>query len=892
MIVGTASAVPMPTTNRSGTTEPPRLPTKWEKFETAVGDMVKVRQWHMFRLEWNAAKGKFDKCPCFIDGGPTPMSAKNPKNWNDFHAVLNRVRELDTPLVGGPLRYAMGFRLTEDAGYFLFDLDKCRDSGQLSTMALSLIERFPGAMFEVSSTGNGMHVIGRCKHLPHSNKNEQLNIELYTAGQSIAFGIEYACGGSAQKTWDTEISGLIRDYFLPSFDPVQANPLPVMSSGLTDDEVIAKARSGSTLLRQLRGKPTFAQLFDGVTPLDSNHDMALAAILAFWTGRDEDQIERVMRKSRRMRPKWDSRRGSVTWLRYSITRACQRCKTVWGQDGRGNATSGNPKNGPILAQAVPSASNEALLPVVVTTPKDVDGVEVLVRYIASAKSEVQLINEAVAKVQETNIPVLLRGKVVDAFKAALKRFGSNVPVAQARALLFPSKPTVEGEQEIPDWARNYVFVNDGDYFFDTRTGAKKTATGFRANYNRNMPRGEFGRHGDAAEACLTTYGMTTVDHVGYKPDEQATYRWEGASYANLYNSESVPQIAPAYTQIGVNGINAFCAHLFDMCGRRQAVYESFLCWFVHNVKHPGKKIRWAPILKGINGDGKSMIFAVLRSAMGWRNVSVTGNAVLSVQSGFNDWATGAAVNIIEEIHLTGKIKYHIYNAIKEMITNDVISINPKGKVAYRTHNNTNHAATTNHNDAIPLTSDDRRWFVIATPWSSKAEMFTVCGLSQDAWKARRAAIFNAMEKVPGEFRRWFAEQVLPVDFDSDGDAPATPEKRRMLATSSDEVETIAMSIVSTGGFGVTDRVLSSHCFSSLLKARCAFDGVDAPKTSSLNHLLSRLGYQKLGGQVKWLNRSHTVWVKDGPDLETDAVRAALDATALIHAGPILPASQV
>lgn len=803
----------------------PEEPDPWKRFETSVAGMADVPQWHLFRLDSDPATRKYRKRPWSMQGDYA-IDASNPENWHDFDTVLAAVRARDCQ--GGAVRYAFGFRLTREAGYFLLDLDKCLTDGKPNDLAWELLNKFPGAMHEISCSGNGLHIIGVCQPLEHSNKHEN-TIELYTHSQSIAFGINYQCVGVTDVHCDSQVKALVNQYLTripstPTLTSFECKP-----TGLTDEQIIEKARKSHSALRKLQGKATFSELFDGLVAEGNENDLALARCLAFWTGRDPVQVERIMHLSKRVRDKWSHRRKQTTWLRQTIEKACAGCEQVYL--GRSTARVGTQIGSTTNAIAHGGASaGQVGSPTAGTAISDAaaTAVDRILEAIKDATSELVLANQIAPEIQAAQFPLVLQAKVVQAYKSKLKKMGADLGVAQVRALLAPNGSPSPQSEELPAWARPYVYVNDGDHFFNTESCTPKTPQGFRANYNRYMPRGDFGRHGDAAEACLTRFGMETVDRLGYKPDEGARYIWQGARYANLYNPKTVPLVPAEYSQVGRAGIQAFCDHFFEMCGRRQDVCNELFHWFAHNVQFPGRKIRWAPLIKGINGDGKTLVFSILRAAMGEPNVSVTGNAVLAVQSGFNDWATGSAVNIIEEVYLTGNIKYQIYNSIKEMITNDVISINPKGRVAFRTHNTTNHAATTNHTNALPLSADDRRWFVIFTPWSSRSEMLEKCKIDEAGWKVRIAQIAAVIEQAPGELRKWLLAVQIPATFQPNGEAMVTPEKRRMQASSSDEIETLAMSIINAGGLGITPKCLSSHLFSKTLTMRCLIDSVDAP----------------------------------------------------------------
>ena len=79
-------------------------------------------------------------------------------------------------------------------------------------------------------------------------------------------------------------------------------PQPV---DLDDQELLDRARA-------VRNGTEFSRLYDagdweGRYPSQSEADLALSCMLAFWTGRDAGRIDRLFRSSGLVRPKWEER---------------------------------------------------------------------------------------------------------------------------------------------------------------------------------------------------------------------------------------------------------------------------------------------------------------------------------------------------------------------------------------------------------------------------------------------------------------------------------------------------------------------------------------------------------------------------------------------------------
>lgn len=867
-------------------------------FERAIGGMADIPQWFVWRLEWNATEGKYDKMPAQRNGAALNRDtggADSSANWMSYDEACAVLASLPS---SATLRYALGFWLTADCGYWFLDIDirKCNlGEYQANDFANGLVRAYQGCFLEWSSSRKGLHIIGSGPVPPHRSKPERdvarrlapLELEFYSAGRGIAFGLDGAAWGSADQVGD--VTPLCAQYFPPRPER-EHEGVRAEWRGPSDDDVLLEKALSSRVSAEAAfgGKPSFAQLFRGECEKNSENDMALCAHLAFWTGCDAERMERLARRSGLVRPKWNERRLNTTYIGYTIENACAGTDNVYQEPQRNlavqNSLYGSKPTVVLPETQVVTATDGSTAQRI--SPEVFAKVQALLDDVGECGDELTLHNEVIPRVQGAGVPMALQERIVSAVKSKLAFWDNKMGVAKLRALLFPPAARAidsEDGSALPEWAQPYAYVACAEKFFNTANATELSMGSFHATYGRFMPLTEQGRRENAAEKCLHFWGMPIVERIGYRPDCGAFYQWEGVSYANLYSPTSLPAVATEYTAAGLAGIAAFQQMLYDMCGRRDEVFQHLLYWMAHNVQKPGVKIRWSPILKGVHGDGKTLATAVLRAAMGMRNVSTTSNSNISNSGGFTDWAVRGAVNIIEEIMLTGKARHQLYNAMKEFITNNITDINPKGDKPYQAWNCTNHIALTNHNDALPMEKTDRRWMVVFTPWSSLAGMMTYCGLDAAGWKQRTDSIDHAKNYCAGELRAWFLGIEIPAWFDIGGSALVTPEKQRMMASSADNAESVAMSLISNGSVGISENVISSSHLSRMLHVHAQVEGFEMPKGIALNHMFTRLGYSKVEKQIKWLGQTYTIWLKDGVELTNDEIRQALDATN-VHAG--------
>ena len=117
----------------------------------------------------------------------------------------------------------------------------------------------------------------------------------------------------------------------PSQSPPTVEPSAWVPGDLNDSDVL------ETLFGFSNGHG-YRQLFDGDLEYGdaSNGDWRLIKAVAWVAGPDADQVERIVRMSQRARPKWDERRGSITFLRWQVNKAiAEHVRDDSFYDGRG-----------------------------------------------------------------------------------------------------------------------------------------------------------------------------------------------------------------------------------------------------------------------------------------------------------------------------------------------------------------------------------------------------------------------------------------------------------------------------------------------------------------------------------------------------------------------------
>jgi hypothetical protein len=292
--------------------------------------------------------------------------------------------------------------------------------------------------------------------------------------------------------------------------------------------------------------------------------------------------------------------------------------------------------------------------------------------------------------------------------------------------------------------------------------------------------------------------------------------------------------------------------VYRLFGENRAMAAELLDWMAFCVQNPGRKIRWSPLIKGCEGDGKSTLATIMSAAMGADNVKVV--SAKSLAEGFTSWGEGACVRIMEELRVHNASRLDLLDVIKPYITNDVVPVRRMRTDEYNAPNTQNYLGFTNHNDALPLSDMDRRWWIAFTACQTKDE---VAALYHEGYFSRLMA---AIELHPGAVRRWLLEWKVRESFRQHGPAPMSEAKAIMAGSNKSEDDWTVETLVNTGGAGYSEAVVST----SHLRGAIAAAGEHlSDHKYGINRTLTRLGFVQCPATIHWDGASRRVWVKDG-----------------------------
>jgi hypothetical protein len=345
---------------------------------------------------------------------------------------------------------------------------------------------------------------------------------------------------------------------------------------------------------------------------------------------------------------------------------------------------------------------------------------------------------------------------------------------------------------------------------------------------------------------LVEYLNGTIAHsTMYRPDLQGDLHVMsgGIPFINSYMGKSVPKADPEWQ---AKPAWQLCErHILNILGPAGAI---IIQWMAHNVRRPGVKILWAPIIVGVQGDGKTTLAKMLTAAMGTMNVGPVSPETMF--SDFTGWAEGSCVKVLEEIRVHGNSRHDAMNKLKPLITNDSVEVVRKGKDGKQVKNVTNYLALTNYMDALALDEGDRRWGVFKTRFDDRAAM--LAEFDKPYWDA----LHGAIDQEPEVIRGWLLN--VPLDtFDRVAGPEITAHKQAMIQSTRTPDQIDVEEAIALGWHGVTENLLATDCLNQAIMGATA----QRLNTSRMARALASAGWVALPGTVKWKGNNRRLWFK-------------------------------
>ena len=257
----------------------------------------------------------------------TGMEAKSddPSTWCDFSTAAASAVEFA----------GIGFMFS-GSGYFGVDIDGIADeifsftSGEYSDD--NIVAEFTSALgsyTEFSQSGAGIHIICRGK-LPGEGCRHE-NVEMYDSGRYFAMTGDIIGNFSQIADGEKSIKPLYEKYIGAYRNTSSVKPAPQHEKNRprmsrNEDELLHIAMNSR---QGLAFSELYAGHWEGKYSSQSEADMALCSMLAFWCGKDTAMMDKLFRRSGLMREKWDRKQSGSTYGALTLQKAAATCDKVF-----------------------------------------------------------------------------------------------------------------------------------------------------------------------------------------------------------------------------------------------------------------------------------------------------------------------------------------------------------------------------------------------------------------------------------------------------------------------------------------------------------------------------------------------------------------------------------
>lgn len=498
---------------------------------------------------------------------------------------------------------------------------------------------------------------------------------------------------------------------------------------------------------------------------------------------------------------------------------------------------------------------------------------------------------AIPKISFAEEEGLLRSMVA----TAAKRFKIKVTVSAlrkdlkaARSLERSKATSGKRKKSLPKWAMNMCYIEATDMFMRTSSKVLFPPNAIEKAFSRELL--DFTVDGEApkskarpdvrpVEYLLNILQIPTAYDTVYDPTETGVeniIERGGVRYVNTYlaNYPEADKAQAPYAK------KLFMEHLENVIAEPEyrRVILDFLAYMVQN---PGGKIRWAVLMQGAQGCGKTFFYSAMEAVLGEGNAAVVGPE--SANGQWNDWGVGKQLIALEEIRAVGHSRHDLMNKLKQMLTNTKIGVNQRFRDARVVDNYANYLLFTNHHDAVVLSEDDRRYYVVNARQQTRADVEALGGPEYFE------PLFSMLKSHAAGLRHFLLNHEISEDFAPNGTAPRTRYATEMVRDSLSEAEQLLIEALDDHDRGegvalVTPHVVSTKAFNDLLDLK----GINA-NGSQVGRAMRSQGFFSTGRHKLTDGQRHGLWLRRGSvNGQPPAETARAMAETILHGGEVKP----
>lgn len=265
-----------------------------------------------------------------------------------------------------------------------------------------------------------------------------------------------------------------------------------------------------------------------------------------------------------------------------------------------------------------------------------------------------------------------------------------------------------------------------------------------------------------------------------------------------------------------------------------------LDYLAHNIRYPGHKIAWSPMIQSTEGVGKGILQEMMERILG-EMYCYSPKAQELVKSGstFNAWMRAKLLIIVNEIKVDERRE--LVEILKPMITDRRVEIQAKGIDQEMEDNCANWIFFSNFKDAIPVNQNGRRYAIFYSAIQSKNDL-----LARGMDDKYFTALVNWMRDKGSEI---FADYLLnyPIERGAvPGKAPETSSTAEAINLSRGPIERAITDAVDDQIAGFRAGWVSLQAVQRLM----ADKNIRSVSISTLEGIITNMGYRSAGRSVR------------------------------------------
>ena len=332
----------------------------------------------------------------------------------------------------------------------------------------------------------------------------------------------------------------------------------------------------------------------------------------------------------------------------------------------------------------------------------------------------------------------------------------------------------------------------------------------------------------------TQFKIPEVDHLRFIPEKAF-----GEIITDELDRKGVNTYRPARIKRIAGDPSPFLRHIGFLLPDKND-QKILLDYLAHNVKYPGFKIPWAPVIQSAEGAGKGIIKEMLKRSIGGVYFHAP-NAKELAESGskFNAWMRNKLFILADEIKVDDR--RDMIEVLKPMVSEVDIEIQAKGYDQKIEDNYANWMFFTNYKDAVPINKNSRRFAIFFSAFQS-AERLLEWGLDEKyfnelyGWMRMDGAAIMA-----DYFMNYPIERgAIPMR------APNTSCLDEVIRASMGTIERLIMEAAEDNVQGFRGGWVSNIA----VKKRMGELGLRTMTLSGIEKIITYMGYYKIGRSVK------------------------------------------